>query len=164
MEFRNMRRKGQLLPEDEAIRILENGKTCILALIGDGGYPYSVPVNYVYEDGKITFHGAKAGHKADAIRQCDKVSACVIASDDVIGEKLTTAYSSVIVFGRARILEDPEEIFEATMKIGLRYNDDYEFVSKEARSDIDRVLCVEIQIEHMTGKEGMELHKLRKNQ
>ncbi len=84
MEFRKMRRFKQELNEKETLEILTNGKTGILGVIGDYGYPYTVPVNYVYENGKIYFHCAKAGHKLDAIRQCDKISLCVIEKDDVI--------------------------------------------------------------------------------
>ena len=76
--FREMRRKRQLLPQEQALEILENNTSGVLALSGDGGYPYAVPMSYVYNDGKIYFHCAKAGHKIDAIRSCDKASFCVV--------------------------------------------------------------------------------------
>ena len=96
--FRAMRREKQQLSNQEAVRILEQGKTGVLAVISENGYPYTVPLNYVYYDGKIYFHSAKSGHKIDAIRACDKVSFCVVSKDDVIKEKLTTAYESAIFF------------------------------------------------------------------
>ena len=70
--FREMRRKKQKLTEKQCIDILKRAKTATLALHGDDGYPYSVPVNYVYLDGKIYFHGAKSGHKIDAIKNNSK--------------------------------------------------------------------------------------------
>ena len=171
--FRKMRREKQQLSREETLEILKNGKTAVLALSGDDGYPYAVPVNYVFCQeksapaisdesepfGKILFHGAKSGHKIDALKKCQKVSLCVIQSDDVIKEKLTTAYKSVIVFGTARILENEEEIFHAAEIFGLRYNEDAQFVREEIRRMFSAICCVEIQIEHATGKQGSSLVK-----
>ena len=79
-----MRRKRQQLSEEECIDILNNATSGTLALLGDGGYPYSLPISFVYADGKIFFHSALKGHKIDAIRSCDKASFSVIQKDEVI--------------------------------------------------------------------------------
>ncbi len=160
--FREMRRKLQQLPQEECERILREGKTAVLALTGDDGYPYAVPVNYVYDGGKIYFHCAKTGHKLDALRRCEKVSVCVVDRDDVAPECLATDYMSVIVFGRARILEDDEEIYRAVEVFGLKYNPDREAVRREIRREWDALCCVEITVDHMTGKEGKELARQRR--
>lgn len=157
-----MRRKLQQLPQTERERILREGKTAVLALAGDDGYPYAVPVNYVYDGGKIYFHCAKTGHKLDALRRCEKVSMCVVDRDDVAPERLATDYMSVIVFGRARILEDDEEIYRAVEVFGLKYNPDREAVRREIRREWDALCCVEITVDHMTGKEGKELARQRR--
>ena len=94
--FRKMRRYRQQLGQEETISILKSGKTAVLGVLGDDGYPYTVPINYVYADGKIYFHGAKSGHKIDAIKRCGRVSLCVIEKDDVVKEELTTYFRSVI--------------------------------------------------------------------
>ena len=111
--FRKMRRFKQLLPEQETVSIIDGAKTGVLGVIGDDGYPYTVPINYVYADGKVYFHGARSGHKLDAIRRCAKVSLCVIEKDNVVKEELTTYFKSVILFGKARVLEKEDEIFHA---------------------------------------------------
>lgn len=160
--FREMRRKLQQLPQEECERILREGKTAVLALAGDDGYPYAVPVNYVYDGGKIYFHCAKTGHKLDALRRCEKVSVCVVDRNDVAPERLATDYMSVIVFGRARILEDDEEIYRAVEVFGLKYNPDREAVRREIRREWDALCCVEITVDHMTGKEGKELARQRR--
>ena len=160
--FREMRRKLQQLPQEECERILREGKTAVLALAGDDGYPYAVPVNYVYDGGKIYFHCAKTGHKLDALRRCEKVSVCVVDRDDVAPERLATDYMSVIVFGRARILEDDEEIYRAVEVFGLKYNPDREAVRREIRREWNALCCVEITVDHMTGKEGKELARQRR--
>lgn len=76
--FRELRRKGQALPQEECEAILQRGETCVLALAGDDGYPYAVPVNYCYAQGKVFIHCAKEGHKMDAVRRDPKASLTVI--------------------------------------------------------------------------------------
>ena len=104
--FREMRRKKQALPPEECAEILRRGTSGVLAVLGDGGYPYAVPLSYVYDGEKIFFHCAKSGHKLDAIRQNSKVSFCVIDQDQIVPEEYTTYFRSVIVFGTARILNE----------------------------------------------------------
>ena len=105
-EFREMRRKRQQLSNEESVAILEKATAGTLALLGDGDYPYAVPISYVYHEGKLFFHSALAGHKVDAIRKCEKASFCVIEQDDVQPKKYTTFFRSVIAFGRIHIIED----------------------------------------------------------
>ena len=100
--FREMRRKRQLLPQEQALEILENGTSGVLALSGDGGYPYAVPLSYVYQEGTLFFHCAKAGHKLDALRRCSKASFCVIDQDQVVPPEYTTYFRSGPVFWRTR--------------------------------------------------------------
>lgn len=159
--FREMRRFRQKLTDEESAAILRSGKYGVLGVIGDDGYPYTVPVNYVYDQGKLYFHCAKSGHKLDAIRRCPKVSLCVVEKDDVVAEELTTYFKSVIVFGQARVLESGEEIFRAVEALGLKYWDNREKVDAEIRREQAALCCVEISVEHMTGKEAIELTKLR---
>ena len=109
MEFREMRRKRQQLSDEESIGLLQKATSGTLALLGDGGYPYAVPVSYAYDDGKLYFHSAMSGHKVDAIRNCDKASFCIIDQDHVSPSEYTTYFRSVIAFGRIRIVEDETE-------------------------------------------------------
>ena len=69
----------QKLPKDETVAILSSGTYGVLSVIGDNGYPYGVPVNYVYRDGHIYLHAALSGHKVDAMRKNDKVSFTIVA-------------------------------------------------------------------------------------
>lgn len=82
------------------------------------------------------------------------MSLCVIEKEDIIKEELTTYFRSVILFGRARILETDEEILHAARVFSLRYNADRDFVEKEIQNEWSNLCCVEISIEHMTGKEA----------
>ena len=157
-EFRDMRRKRQQLSESESIGILQKATSGTLALLGDNGYPYAVPISYVYHEGKMYFHSALSGHKVDAIRQCDKASFCVIEQDDVQPKKYTTFFRSVIAFGRIHVIEDEAEKLSTARILGNRYNpNDDESLKKEIESGLSRMLMIRFDIEHLTGKEAIEL-------
>jgi hypothetical protein len=159
-DFRDMRRKRQLLSEEDSIDILTKATAGTLALLGDNDYPYAVPISYVYQERKLYFHSALAGHKVDAIRKCDKASFCVIDKDEVHPEKYTTFFRSVIAFGRIHIIEDEQEKQETARMLGNRYNpNNDESLQKEIESGISRMLMIRLDIEHLTGKEAIELVK-----
>ncbi len=160
--FREMRRKRQQLPEEENIEILKKATAGTLALLGDEDYPYAVPISYVYHEGKLYFHSALAGHKVDAIRSCDKASFCVIEQDDVQPKKYTTFFRSVIAFGRIHIIEDEQDKLEAARLLGNRYNpNDDKSLKKELEGGFTRMLMIQFDIEHLTGKEAIELIRQR---
>ena len=161
-QFREMRRKRQQLSEEESISILKKSTAGTLALLGDNGYPYVVPISYVYFDGTLYFHSALSGHKVDAIRKCDKASFCVIEQDEVHPEKYTTFFRSVIAFGRIHIIEDESEKLETARMLGNRYNPNQEeALQKELENGLSRMLMIRFNIEHLTGKEAIELMKQR---
>ncbi|MDD7285000.1 MAG: pyridoxamine 5'-phosphate oxidase family protein [Firmicutes bacterium] len=156
--FRELRRKKQLLSEQETLRVLEEGKTGIVGVLGDDGYPYTVPINYVSLENKIYFHSAKKGHKVDAIAKEPKVSMTVVEKDDVVSREFTTYFRSIQLFGKAYVVEDEAERNVAFRALCEKFSgadmDRYdEIMSKEA----DAAAIVRIDIEHITGKESMEL-------
>lgn len=157
--FREMRRKRQQLTETECVEILMKNTSGILAVSGDNGYPYAVPLSYVYDNGSLYFHCAKCGHKLDAVKACDKVSFCVVDQDLVVPQEYTTYFRSVIIFGRASIMEQEDEIRSAIEKLAIKY---YPDDSKDHRDSVIekeyKAMCmVKLQIEHMTGKKAIEL-------
>ena len=107
--FRQMLKIKQLLNVEDLQAVMDRCTAGTLACIGDEGYPYSVPLSYVYHEGKIYYHSAKLGHKMDAIRANPKVSFSVIDEDTIVSAEYTTYFRSAIAFGRARILEDEEK-------------------------------------------------------
>ncbi len=156
--FRAMRRHNQQLDDAACREVLRRGTSGVLALLGDDGYPYALPLSYAYQDHTLWFHGALTGHKIDAIRQSDKVSFCVIDKDEVVPEKLTTAYRSVIVFGRAHILQDESEIRAAARHIGRKYSPGMDaMIGREIETYLPKMAVIRLDIEHMTGKIGLEL-------
>ena len=156
--FRPMRRFKQQLSPERCGEILQKGSYGVLAVLGDEGYPYTVPLNYYCRDGKIYFHAAASGHKLDAVRACDKVSFCVVEKDELVAEKLTTYFRSVVVFGRVRIMEDTEEKRAAVMALSRHYFPAMEEkIQKEASGALKNLCMLELTIEHMSGKEAIEL-------
>ena len=109
----------------------------MLALSGDDGYPYAVPISYVFDGDKIYFHCARAGHKLDAIRRNAKASFCVVDQDQIVPEEYTTYFRSVIVFGAIRVMED-----EAAKRSAIE-------------RDWAPLCMLEMSIDHMTGKEAI---------
>ena len=156
--MRQMRRSRQELTSKECDQVLERQTSGVLAVLGDEGYPYAVPLSYVYQGGKIYFHCAKEGHKLDAIRKDNKVSFCVVDQDQVVPEEYTTYFRSVIVFGTARQLEDEKEKRQALAALAAKYSPhEVEGREKEIQSQFSRVALVEITPNCITGKEAIEL-------
>ena len=82
----------------------------------------------------------------------------MIDQDHVVPEEYTTYYRSVIAFGRARVLKDEGEKRAALEKLAERYSPRQE---EGRRAEIDKlfqqVCMVELAVEHLSGKEAMEL-------
>ena len=157
--YPEMRRKKQALSPAACDAILQAGTSGVLALAGADGQPYAVPLSYVYHEGKIYFHCAKAGHKLDLLDQNTKVSFCVIGQDQVVPEQYTTYYRSVIVFGTVRELTDPAEKRAAIEALALRYAPDETDAARAAEIDRywDELCMLELAPDHITGKQCIEL-------
>ncbi len=160
--FRAMRKNEQAMSRAACEAVLDRATAGVLAVTGDAGYPYAVPLSFVRAGPCLLFHGAARGHKLDAIAQNDKVSFCVIDADHVVAEAFTTHFRSVIVFGRARMLTQAAEKLRAMQllveKYAPRKTDE---VDRAFAGAGDKLVVVEMTIEHMTGKESPELARLR---
>lgn len=154
--FRRIKYQKRELPRVEAERILMEGKSGVLAVAGDEGYPYAVPMSYVYHNGDLYFHSALSGHKLDAIAREEKVSFCVVAQDSVVPEKFTTRYQSAIAFGRACIVTDSEEKRQALMALVEKYAPDHiESGRRYLEADFNQTAVVKVTMEHLTGKSSV---------
>lgn len=152
--FRQMRRFKQQISKEECIKILKEQPRGVLSLIGDDGYPYGIPLDHWYceEDGKLYFHGAKEGHKIDAIKACDKTSYCVMDQGFKKDGEWALNINSVIVFGRISLVEDPEKAKIICTEICRKFTDDEAYLQHELEHAFPRVQCLELTPEHMTGK------------
>ena len=152
--FRQMRRFRQQLPEEECKEILAAQKRGVLSLIGENGYPYGLPIDHWFceEDGCLYFHGAKEGHKIDAIQKCRK--ACYTVYDDGYKKPGDWALNirSVIVFGEISLVTDEDKAREICTRLVQKFTDDEEYLEKELKSALSRVQCLKLVPAHMTGK------------
>ncbi|HCX04817.1 MAG TPA: 5-nitroimidazole antibiotic resistance protein [Clostridiales bacterium] len=157
--FRDMRRKKQILKKEKINEIMKKNTNGILSCTGDEGYPYGVPVSFVYFNEKIYFHSAKSGHKIDSIKNNSKVSFTVVDKDQIVSEEYTSYFRSVIAFGKARLVEG-EEWYEGFKELVEKYSGDQpeEAKIKEIK-ECTRSLIIAIDVEHITGKEAIELVK-----
>lgn len=147
-----MRRFKQQISREECIRLLKKQPRGVLSVIGDDGYPYGIPLDHWYSDNKLYFHCAKVGHKLDAIAACDKVSYCVMDEGYRRDGEWSLNINSVVVFGRMRIVENEEKKLEICTNLVRKFTDDEEYLRKELSNAFSRVNCLELTIEHMTGK------------
>lgn len=150
--MREMRRNDRQISQEEAIAILEKGEFGVFTTVGDEGYPYGVPISYVYDSDAIYFHSANEGHKVDAVRANSKCSFAVVGDTELLPGKFSTNFESVIAFGQAKEIGG-EEKHHALMALIRKYST--EFIDKGEKyvshSGKDTVV-VKIQIDHLTGK------------
>ncbi|MFR2155733.1 MAG: pyridoxamine 5'-phosphate oxidase family protein [Evtepia gabavorous] len=109
MTERPMRRKDRQFSAADARAILAKGTHGVLSVVGDGGWPYAVPMNYTVMGTQIYLHCARAGYKLDAIARDDRVCFTVVTQAQVIPAHITTLYESVVVLGRAQVVTAEEE-------------------------------------------------------
>ena len=154
--FRDMRRKKQQLSEEDCARILREEKRGALAVVGDEGYPYAIPINFWYDETEnaIYFHCAREGHKIDALKADSK--ACFTAWTDGVREEGEWWFhvESVVAMGRAELVSPSEEarVLEKLRRLGSKYFPADELTEREISQYASRVQLVALHIEHLTGK------------
>lgn len=150
-----MRHKKKLMSEAETIEVLIKAEFGTLASIGENGYPYAVPLNFVYENSAIYFHSAHEGNKIDNIKNNDKVSFSAVSYVNLLPGKFDTEYDSAVLFGTAVKIADEMEKCQALVALIKKYSNEYfeqgmDYITRS----INTAAVYKIQIEHMTGKRG----------
>ena len=141
-DFRPLRRFKQAASEEECLSILETAQRGILSVIGENGYPYGLPVNFIFLDGKIYFHCAQEGHKlSEPVRNEGEWWYCL---------------TSVIVFGHAREVVDPSETGPLLRVLGEKYFPEGYDIEADIRRNGPRALIIEISPDHISGKHVRE--------
>lgn len=156
--FRPIRKKKNEISMEAAEQLLVESRRGILAMNGVEGYPYAIPINYYFdkEARKIYFHGAKAGHKVEALRACDKVCFTVYGNETVKEEAWAPFVQSVVVFGRCRLVEAGPEALEQLKQFAMKYYPEKPLVDEEIARAGTAAQMFEIEIEHLSGKEVQE--------
>ena len=152
MVFPNMRRKDREGSAQMIEDVLVKGEFGTLATISEIGYPYTVPLIYVYLDKSIFFHCAKQGHKLNNIQHNNKVSFSVVTDVNLLPSEFVTNYKSVIAFGEAS--EVTGDVKEAALgKLIEKYSAEFipegnDYIKRAQ----DNTTVIKIDIHHLTGK------------
>ena len=131
--FRTIRKKKNEIDKNAAENLLQYSRRGVLAVNGDDGYPYAIPINYIYdrEAQKIYFHGARAGHKVDALKACDKVCFTVYGNESIREEAWAPFMQSTVVFGRCRLVEAGEKATALLKQFAMKYYPNEQMVDEE---------------------------------
>ena len=150
--FRPIRKKKNELSTEDTKQILREARRGVLAVNGEDGYPYAIPINFIYDEtaGRIYFHSSRAGYKLDAIKVCDKVCFTAYGTEIVREEAWAPYMRSAVVFGRCRLLESTPERF------AMKYYPDEALADQAILEGGRAVQMCEIEIEHLSGKEVQE--------
>ena len=149
----------KLLTQEEALDFLVRETVGHLATFDPSGYPYIVPLNYVYYQGKIYFHCALEGRKLDNLAANNRVCFEVSRLDKKVFAplpcKCSTRYTSALVFGTAGIVTDLERKMEILNALTGTYAEGQPFPAIEAAAAV-RVNVVEITIDQIHGKRNVD--------
>jgi len=151
--FREMRRNTKELSKEEAEAMLREAAYGTLAMQSVDGHPYSVPTSFVYDGGKLYFHGARAGQKYETFVKNDEISFSVVGKNDIQPAKFTTFFASAIAFGKAKMLTDDKEIQKGMELFLKKYSPEFMESGKEyIKEKWDAFYVYEVTIEQLTGK------------
>lgn len=157
--FKSIRKKINEIDHSSAEALLQSNRRGILAMNGDNGYPYAIPINYFYDsvEQKIFFHGAKDGHKVEALKASDKVCFTVYGNERIDEFESWAPYvQSVVVFGRCRLLETGLESINRLKEFAMKYYPDEALADEEIARSGRAAQMFEITVEHMSGKQVQE--------
>ena len=156
--FRELTRKHKQIAREACISLLRAETRGVLAVNGDGGYPYAMPMNHFYNeaDGCIYFHCGKTGHRTDALLRSDKVCFCVYEQGERAPGEWAYHVRSVIVFGRVERIEDMAQIACITRALSHKFTQDEGYIEREIAQAGAATLLLRLRPEHMCGKQVVE--------
>lgn len=156
--FKKFRKFKNEINQAEVKKLLTNSRRGILAMNGDDGYPYAIPLNYLYDEAeeKIFFHGAKAGYKVDCLKSSDKVCFTVIGNEMIRDEEWAPYMQSAVVFGRCKLIDDKQTAMKRLKDFAMKYYPMEDMVLDGIKASGEATQMFEIDVEYMTGKEVQE--------
>lgn len=134
--------------------------------MGAGEYPYAIPVNFIWKNGSIYFHGMGSGKKYDILLQQPKVCFSVYQEFGTVTDPVPchadTSYFSVLIFGEARKVNDFQEGAEVLELLLDKFMPGFysqkisSHLVEKYRSSMDNnpvgIFCIDIK--HITAKEN----------
>lgn len=152
--------------EEDIIDFMNEMSYGFLALQGDHPYASIVPINYIYYNDAIYFHGSRIGEKMKTLKMQNHVTFAIAKEFAIIPSYMndpffacpaTAFFKSVIVYGKATVIEDIEEkcdVLSAFMK-KLQPEGGYAPISSDNKEYVSRVKAtaiVRIDIDKLSAK------------
>ncbi len=152
--FRELSRKNKQISAQECVCILQTERRGVLSVLGDDGYPYGMPMNFVYneEDGCIWFHCGEGGHREEALCRCNKVSLCVYEQGTKADGDWAYTVRSVVVFGKMEMIRDRDAIETIATKLSHRFTQDEAYIRREIEAFASHTVLLKLSPEHICGK------------
>lgn len=150
--FEPMRRADRQLSHEESLALLESGEYGVLSFLGRNGYPHPVPMNYAVREGALWFHCAPEGSKLEDLRADARASFCVVTSSELLPEKFSTRYASVIAYGTVEEAS-ADQVEPSLMALVEKYSPDHlEAGRAYVQQSSSKVRILRFAIDHLTGK------------
>lgn len=152
--FHELRRQDRKMEDSDVWELLRKAEYGILSTVDAEGYPYGVPLSYIYNEKEqaLYFHCAREGHKLDNIAFNNKASFCAVGKAQTLAERFSVRFQSAIAFGRVSEANE-EEKQEALVAFLKKYSADFmEKGLKYLAADKPNCRVFKFQIEHLTGK------------
>jgi nitroimidazol reductase NimA-like FMN-containing flavoprotein (pyridoxamine 5'-phosphate oxidase superfamily) len=140
-------------PENEAV--IRKCQSCYIAMVDPEGKPYVIPMNFGYADDHVYFHGSATGKKVDVLK--NRADVCIAFSTDhelrYVDEEVACSWSmryrSVLVYGKAEFVNDPEEKINILNVIMAHYAErKFEYNAPSIRE----VMVFKVKVDKMEGR------------
>ncbi len=150
-----MRRRDRAITDPALLEdIIRRSEVCRLAM-SDGEQPYVVPVNFGYSDRTIYVHCAPQGRKVDILKRNPRVCVEFDVDDEIVlggkASNCTSKYRSVLAFGVASLVDDPEAKRRALDILMAQYTTGTHVYEDKI---LAKTLIIRIDISEMTGKQN----------
>lgn len=152
--FRKVRKIKNELDEKTTKEVLKKAPRGVLALNGDDGYPYGLPLNYVYDEDNnvLYFHGTKTGYKIDCIEKSPKASFTALLEEGVSDDGWSKNVSSVVAYGLLEEIEDFDFARDALVKLAQKYYPSEDLIEENIKANFKNTKMLAFHINYMTGK------------
>ena len=162
----HIHREKRLMKPEDAAEFLRAQKVAHVGTVDPNGWPYVVPLVYVYEGGDLFYlhTGDHEGHFLRNLRSNPRISVEVSEIGDLhrgqpYACNSALVYTSVIVFGPVRDLRGPESRAKKTWfldRLLTKYGMP-EWTFEPGYPLIDRIILYELKMEVVTGKHSSGL-------
>lgn len=149
----HMRRKDRETTPEFAWGIVDQCEYAFLAMTGEDGSPYGIPITIARKEHSIYFHSAMDGRKVRCLRLHPQVCLTCVGDTHIQEEQFTTQYESAVVLGSAAEVRDPDEKAEALRLICQRHTPGAMNLFEQAiRQSLDRTAIFRIDVSEISGK------------